>query len=69
MISDLSRSSHNKIGKATIRYRNSTEAVGRFTGRAVRHPSILIHPLDKLNVMEELGQIATFVDMRYKLTM
>ena len=67
MISDLSRSSDDKICKATARYRNSTEAVDRFTNRAVRQ-LIVIHPVDELYMMEELGQIATFADMQYKLT-
>ena len=66
MISDLSRSSDDKIRKATVRYRNSTEAVDRFTNRAVRQ-LIVIHPVDELNMMEELGQIATFADMQHKL--
>ena len=61
MISDLSKSSDEKIRKATVRYRNSTEAVDRFTNRAVRQ-LIVIHPVDELNIMEELGQIATFAD-------
>ena len=66
MISDLPRSSDDKIRKATVRYRNSTEAVDRFTNRAVRQ-LIVIHPVDELNMMEELGQIATFADMQHKL--
>ena len=67
MISVLSRSSDDKIRKATVRYRNSTEAVDWFTNRAVRQ-LIVIHPVDELNMMEELGQIATFADMQYKLS-
>ena len=67
MISDLSRSSVEKIRKAAVCYRNSTEAVDGFTNRAVRQ-LIVIHPVDKLSMMEELGQIATFADMQYKLT-
>ena len=35
-ISDLSKSSDQKISKATVRYRNSTEAVDRFINRAVQ---------------------------------
>ena len=50
-----------------ISYQNSTEAVDRFTNHAVRE-LIMIHPVDELNMMEELGQIATFGDMQYKLT-
>ena len=67
MISDLSRSSDDKIRKATVRYQNSTKTVDQFTNRAVWQ-LIAIHPLDELNMMEELGQIATFADMQYKLT-
>ena len=66
MISDLPRSSDDKIRKVTVRYRNSTEAADRFTNRAVRQ-LIVIHPVDELNMMEELGQIATFADMQHKL--
>ena len=54
MISDLSRSSDDKIRKATVHYLNSTEAVHRFTNRAVRQ-LIVIHPMGELNMMEELG--------------
>ena len=67
MISDLSRTSDDKVHKATVHYRNSTEAVDRFPNRAVRQ-LIMIHPVDELNMMEELGLIATFADMQYKLT-
>ena len=52
MISDPSRSSDDKIRKATVCYRNSTETVDRFTNRAVRQ-LIVIHPVDELNTMEE----------------
>ena len=64
---DLSRSSDDKIHKATVCYQNSTKAVDRFTNHAVRE-LIMIHPVDELNMMEELGQIATFADIQYKLT-
>ena len=67
MISDLSKSSDENIRKATVCCRNSTEAVDQFTNRAVRQ-LIVIHPVDELTIMEELGQIATFADMQYKLT-
>ena len=67
MISDLSRSSDEKSRKATVRYWNSTKAVDRFTNPAVWQ-LIVIHPADELNMMEELGQIPTFADMQYKLT-
>ena len=67
MISDLSRTSDDKVHKATVRYRNSTEAVDRFPNRAVRQ-LIVIHPVDELNMMEELGLIAIFAEMQYKLT-
>ena len=67
MILDLSRSSDDKICKETVCYWNSTEAVDRFTNHAVQQ-LIVIHPVDELNMMEELGQTATFADMQYKLT-
>ena len=67
MISDLLKSSDEKILKATVRYRNSTEAVDRFTNRTMPQ-LIVIHPVDELNIMEELGKIATFADMLPKLT-
>ena len=67
MLLDLLRSSDDKIRKATVCYRNSTEAGDRFTNRAVRQ-LIVIQPVDELNMMKELKQIATFDDMRYKLT-
>ena len=36
MISDLSRSSDDKIHKSIVRYRNSAEAADRLTNCAVR---------------------------------
>ena len=62
MISNLSKRSDDKIHRAAARYRNSTEAVDRFTNRAVRQ-LIVIHPVDELNMMEELEKIATFAEM------
>ena len=55
MISDLSRSSVEKICKAAVCYRNSTEPDDEFTNRAVRQ-LIVIHPVVELNMKEELGQ-------------
>ena len=46
-----------------ISYQNSTEAVDQFTNCAVRQLTV-IHPVDELSMMEELGKIATFADMQ-----
>ena len=46
------------IQKVVIKYRNSSENIDRFTTRAVRE-LVLIHPVDEIQVMEELGNVAT----------
>ena len=53
-------SADGRIRSATIRYRNSTEGVNRSTTRAVRS-LIVIHRIDELNIMEELGK-ASFIN-------
>ena len=67
MILDLSRSSDHKIRITTVRYRNNTEAVDWFTNHAVGQ-SIVIHQMDEIHMMEELGKTVTFADIQYKLT-
>ena len=53
-------SADGRICSVTIRYRNSTEGVNRNTTRAVRS-LIVIHRIDELNIMEELGK-ASFIN-------
>ena len=58
MIEEVKRSAgDNVIRSVVVRYRNSTEAVDRRTVRAVR-TIIVIHRIDELNIMEELGNAA-----------
>ena len=49
-----------------VKYQNSNENIPRKTRRAVRE-LVVIHPIDELNLMRELGEIATFADVKRKL--
>ena len=51
----------NKVRKVHVRYRNASENVDRFTFRSARS-IVVIHPVDEINVMQQLGQIASEVD-------
>ena len=46
------------IRKVAVKYQNDQENVDRFIARAVRE-LVLIHGVDELNFMEELGKMAT----------
>ena len=54
------------IRKVVVKYRNDQKIVDRFTTRAVRE-LVLIHPVDELNLMEELGKMATAAYMKQNL--
>ena len=58
MVHQTERSKDDVIRKAQIRYRNSNENIDRYTWRAVRQ-LIVIHPVDEINLMEDLGRIAS----------
>ena len=51
----------NKVRKVHVRYRNATENVDRLTFRSARS-LVVIHPVDEVNIMQHLGQIASQVD-------
>ena len=55
-----------RIRKVVLKYRNHTESVDRETCRAVRQ-LIVIHSVDELNILQELGNIATAADMKKAL--
>ena len=55
-----------KVRVIHIRYQNSNENVQRKTRRAVRE-LVVIHPINELNLVTELGEIATFADLKRKL--
>ena len=56
----------NKIRTVVVRYRNHNEDFDRETRRAVRQ-LIVIHRMDELDIIYELGKIATIADMKKKL--
>ena len=49
------------IREVEVRYRNSTEKTDRFTRRATRS-LVMIHPVDEITIMQELGTVAAAVD-------
>jgi hypothetical protein len=55
-----------KVRTAIVRYRNHNEEFDRETRRAVRQ-LIVIHRVDELDIIHELGKIATMADMKMKL--
>ena len=55
-----------KIRTVEVRYQNHHESHQRTTRRAVRE-LVMIHPANELNIMEELGEISTYADMKYKV--
>ena len=58
MIHEIEPSRDGLIRKVVVKYRNNNENVDRFTTRAVRE-LVLIHPVDEIHLMEELGNVAT----------
>jgi hypothetical protein len=57
IVEEVHRSDDGRIRSVTIRYRNANEDVNRTTVRAVRS-LVVIHRIDELNIMEELGKAA-----------
>ena len=55
-----------KIRKVNVRYRNHNENTDRFTFRSTRS-LVMIHPVDEITVMQELGQIAAKVDAESRI--
>ena len=66
IVMSVESSKDNKIRKVIVEYVNSTEETKRETRRSVRE-LVIIHPVDELGIVRELGQISTWVDMRKKL--
>ena len=56
-----------KIRTVNVKYRNHNENVDRVTRRAVRQ-LVMIHRIDELNIIQELGEIAVIADMKKKLS-
>jgi hypothetical protein len=66
IVETVQRSRDGQFRKAVVRYRNHTEQVNRTTFRAARS-LVVIHEVDEINVMQELGEIACQVDAEKKL--
>ena len=56
-----------KIRSAVVKYRNHNETFDRETRRAVRE-LVIIHRVDELNILQELGEIAVITDIKKKLS-
>ena len=61
MVHEIVKSGDGLIRKVLIKYRNHNENVDRFTWRSVRQ-LVIIHPIDELNVLEELNQMVNYVE-------
>ena len=55
-----------KIRKVILRYQNSNENVDRETYRSVRE-LVVIHRIDELDILQELGEIANAADYKMKI--
>ena len=55
-----------KIRTVVVRYRNHNETFDRETRRAVRQ-LVMIHQVDELDLVFELGNVATVADMKKRL--
>ena len=64
MVRDVHVGGDGHIRSVTIRYRNSGETADRTTNRAVRS-LVIIHRVDKIDLMEELGNAATYANGVY----
>ena len=65
MVESVEPGRDGKIRKVHVKYRNSSEEMDRLTYRSTRS-LIMIHPVDEICVMEELGKIAENVDARLR---
>ena len=65
MIKSVIRGSDNRIRRAVVKYRNATENTDRETDRAVRQ-LVIIHPIEELSILQELGEMAICVDAKKK---
>ena len=63
MIHEVKRGRDEKVRKVVVKYRNHNENFDRFTNRAVRE-IVVIHAVGELNILTELNNIQTFVNMQ-----
>ena len=62
---DIAAVCDGRIRKVTVIYRNHNESINRETQRSVRE-LVVIHAVDELNILEELGKLALSTDSMYK---
>ena len=67
IIEECHTGNDGKIRTVTVRYRNASEEIHRTTKRAVRS-LVIIHRIDEIDLMEELGKAAISVDAYYLRT-
>ena len=65
-IKEIEQSQDNRIRKGTITYRSHNESINRETRRGVRH-IVMIHPVDETSIVTELEEIATTVQVLFKM--
>ena len=61
IVKSVEPSRDSKIRKVIVEYVNNSETVRRETRRSVRE-LVVIHPVDELGIVRELGQISAWVD-------
>ena len=66
MVKSTETGRDGKIRSIVLQYRNHNERFDRDTRRAVRQ-LVMIHKVDEINLLQELGRIATIADMKKKL--
>ena len=67
MVKSVEISRDNKVRSVIVEYMNHKENIKRETRRAVRE-IVVIHPVGELGIVRELGEIATWVDMKNKVS-
>ena len=63
IVKDVEISRDDKIRKIIVEYVNASETTKRETRRSVREV-VVIHPVDELGIVRELGEIASWVDIQ-----
>ena len=63
IVKDVEISRDDKIRKIVVEYVNASETTKRETRRSVREV-VVIHPVDELGIVRELGEIASWVDIQ-----
>ena len=66
MINKVNVSIDAKIRSVDVKYRNHNESTDRITHRASRQ-LIVIHQIDEIDIMAELGEVVTYCDVKLRL--